>query len=256
MMQKQKARILIVEDSKTQALQLKRDLNKEGYQTNVAFNALEALELLKGQTFDIVISDVIMPEMDGYELCKIIKKDFQDPPLAVILLTALQEPEDIIKGLASGADNFIIKPYDLSTLVNRIEYILANQKIRESNGPELKFEVVFAGKRHTITSQQMQIIDILLSSYETILQKTRELERVNKELKEALNEIKQLHGMLPICSHCHKIRDDEGYWHRVEEYIEEHAEVTFTHSLCPTCLVELYPEYADKVKKRQSEKEK
>ncbi len=252
----QDVKILIVEDSKTQALQLKRDLAKHNYETRVAYNAKEALDWLKKEEFDIVISDVIMPEMDGYELCKIIKRDFQQKPLSVILLTALREPEDIVKGLASGADNFIVKPYDLPTLVNRIEYILANQKIRQSNGPELKFEVFFAGKRHTITSQQMQIIDILLSSYETILQKTRELERVNKELKAALAEIKHLHGMLPICSHCHKIRDDEGYWHRVEEYIEEHADVTFTHSLCPECLVELYPEYADKVKKRQQEKEK
>ncbi len=248
-------KILVVEDSKTQAIQLKRDLEKNGFDVQLAFDGKQALKLLENEIFKIVISDVIMPEMNGFELCKIIKSQFKNAFISVILLTALQEPEDIIKGLASGADNFIVKPYDLQSLINRIEYILANQMIRENNGPEIKFEVYFGGKRYTVTSQQMQIIDLLFSSFETILHKNRELEKINKELKEALNQIKQLKGMLPICSNCHKIRDDEGYWHRVENYIEQHADVTFTHSLCPDCLIELYPEYAEKVKNRQKNKE-
>ena len=247
-------KILVVEDSKTQALQLKNDLTKHGFEVTLAFDAKQALNILKKEEFKIIISDVIMPGMNGFEFCKKVKEMFKNKTVSVILLTALREPEDIIKGLSAGADNFIVKPYDISVLISRIEYIIANQMIRENNGPELKFEVYFNGKRHTLASPQMQIIDLLLSSYETILHKNRELERVNKELKNALNEIKQLHGMLPICSHCHKIRDDEGYWHRVEEYIEKHADVTFTHSLCPNCLEELYPDYADKVKKRQKDK--
>ncbi len=240
-------KILVVEDSKTQALHLKHDLQKSGCAVTLAFDARQALDILKQEVFDIVISDVIMPGMSGFDLCRKIKADPSLNETSIILLTALQEPEDIVKGLGSGADNFIIKPYNLDILLNRIEYILANKKIRESNGPELKFEVMFAGKRYSIASQQMQIIDLLLSTYETILYKNRELERINKELKEALNTITQLQGMLPICSNCHKIRDDDGYWHRVEEYIEKHSDVTFTHSLCPECLNKLYPEYAAKI---------
>ncbi len=247
-------KILAVEDSKTQALHLKHDLQKSGYEVTLAFNAAQALETLRSESFDIVISDVIMPGMSGFELCKIIKADPRLKKTAIILLTALQEPEDIVKGLGSGADNFIIKPYDLDILQNRIEYIMANKTIRESNGPELKFEVMFAGKRYSIASQQMQIIDLLLSTYETILYKNRELERMNRELKEALNTINQLQGMLPICSNCHKIRDDDGYWHRVEEYIEKHSDVTFTHSLCPECLNKLYPEYAAKINSKKKDK--
>jgi hypothetical protein len=60
--------------------------------------------------------------------------------------------------------------------------------------------------------------------------------------------------MLPICSNCHKIRDDDGYWHRVEEYIEKHSDVTFTHSLCPECLNKLYPEYAAKINSKKKDK--
>ncbi len=249
-------KILAVEDSKTQALHLKHDLQNSGYEVTLAFNGQQALDILKEECFDIIISDVIMPGMSGFELCRKIKSDPKLQDTAIILLTALQEPEDIVKGLGSGADNFIIKPYNLDILLNRIEYILANRKIRESNGPELKFEVMFAGKRYSIASQQMQIIDLLLSTYETILFKNRELERINKELKEALNTINQLQGMLPICSNCHKIRDDDGYWHRVEEYIEKHSDVTFTHSLCPECLNKLYPEYAAKMSARKKKRNK
>ncbi len=247
-------KILVVEDSKTQALHLKHDLMQSKYNITIAFNGNQALSMLKTDSFDIIISDVIMPGMDGFQLCKKIKNNEQTQNIAVILLTALQEPEDIVKGLGSGADNFIIKPYDLKILLSRIEYILANKKIRESNGPEIKFEVMFAGKHYSIASQQMQIVDLLLSTYETILYKNRELERINKELKKALNEINQLQGMLPICSNCHKIRDDDGYWHRVEEYIEQHADVTFTHSLCPECLNKLYPEYAAKINAKKEKK--
>ncbi|MCP3980610.1 MAG: response regulator [bacterium] len=63
------------------------------------------------------------------------------------------------------------------------------------------------------------------------------------ELQSALSEVKQLQGMLPICMHCKRIRDDRDTWHRLENYLEEHSDVMFTHSLCQGCLKEHYPEY-------------
>ena len=71
-----------------------------------------------------------------------------------------------------------------------------------------------------------------------------ELARTNEELKKALNELKQLSGMLPICSCCKKIRDDNGYWEQIEFYISSHSEALFSHCLCPECLKRLYPELA------------
>ncbi len=67
------------------------------------------------------------------------------------------------------------------------------------------------------------------------------------DLRQALDEVKTLHGLLPICSHCKKIRDDRGYWEELETYLEQHTEVDFSHSLCPSCLEALYPEYAPEV---------
>lgn len=73
----------------------------------------------------------------------------------------------------------------------------------------------------------------------------RERERLIEELQTALREVKQLSGLLPICAHCKKIRDDQGYWHQVEAYIGDHAGVEFSHGLCPDCLAKFYPEYHD-----------
>jgi len=67
--------------------------------------------------------------------------------------------------------------------------------------------------------------------------------RQNKELQTALNEIKQLRGIIPICSSCKKIRDDAGFWHQVESYIHDHSEAEFSHSICPDCMKKLYPDF-------------
>ncbi|HCL00089.1 MAG TPA: hypothetical protein DHW42_08310 [Candidatus Marinimicrobia bacterium] len=77
----------------------------------------------------------------------------------------------------------------------------------------------------------------------------QEREKLIGELTEALNKVKQLGGMLPICANCKKIRDDDGYWQQIEAYISEHADVEFSHGLCPDCVKELYPEYYDTVMK-------
>lgn len=69
-----------------------------------------------------------------------------------------------------------------------------------------------------------------------------ELQEKNERLTEALKEIKQLSGLLPICSSCHQIRDEKGGWDRIERYIQQHSEATFSHTLCPTCAKELYPD--------------
>ena len=67
-----------------------------------------------------------------------------------------------------------------------------------------------------------------------------------QELRRALSEIKQLRGIIPICSACKKIRDDKGFWQQVESYVSEHTEAQFSHSICPECMKKLYPEFVEK----------
>jgi AmiR/NasT family two-component response regulator len=69
------------------------------------------------------------------------------------------------------------------------------------------------------------------------------LRRLNQELQAALDQVKTLNGLLPICASCKKIRDDSGYWQQVEVYLQQHSQAEFTHGLCPDCLAALYPDY-------------
>ena len=234
--------VLIVEDNPVQALLLQRLLEKSGYTVSVACNGVEALAHLQKHIPSLVISDILMPEMDGYELCRKIKAHDGLKSIPVMLLTQLSEPEDIIRGLECGADNFVTKPYDKKSLIPRIRYILVNQEIRKRPISEMGIEIYFAGNKHFINSDRLQILDLLFSTYENTLQQKQELEITNKELKEALETIKILKGLIPICSNCKKIRYDKGYWNHIEAYIQEHSEAEFSHGICPECAKQLYPD--------------
>lgn len=247
-----KVKILLIEDSVTQAQQLQYTLEEERFKVDWVENGKEALKYLETNIPTIIVSDVLMPEMDGFEFCSIIKKNHKYAQIPIILLTMLSDPQDIIRGLDSGADNFITKPYDREYLLSRITYILTNQKLRRMSGKrssEMGLEIFFAGKKQYITSEKMQIIDLLFSTFEAVIQKNAELERLNKELKEAYENIGVLKGLIPICSKCKKVRKDDGFWEQVDVYITEHSEADFSHSLCPDCAKELYPDLDKKKKK-------
>ena len=169
-------RILIAEDSPTQAEQLKRLLERHGYHVPVAHDGETALRLLREQTPAMVITDIVMPGMDGYELCQRIKADENLKDIPVILLTGLSDPEDIIKGLACGADNFITKPYDEEILLSRLQHILVNQELRMGKPTDMGLDIFFAGTTHHITSERMQILGLLFSVFETALQRTQQLQ--------------------------------------------------------------------------------
>ena len=237
------AEILIVEDSATQAMQLQNLLEQGGYHVSVARNGEEALVCLAEGAFHLVVSDIVMPGMDGYELCRKIKRHEALKAVPVLLLTHLTEPEDIVRGLACGADNFVTKPYDRELLLSQVDYILANRSLRSRVRSEMGIEVIFGGQKHFINSDRMQILDLLFSTFETSLRQKRELERVNRELKEAADTINTLHGILPICANCKKIRDDKGAWSQVEAYVASHSKAQFSHSICPECAKKLYPEF-------------
>ncbi len=237
-----KMEILVVEDSPTQAIKLQQFLENNSYSVSVANNGVSALSLLQEWSPKLIISDIVMPEMDGYELCRKIKSRDRLKSIPIILLTTLSEPEDIVNGLACGADNFVTKPYDKNLLLSRIQYILVNQKLRQNLSSDMGMEVFFAGNKFFINSDRLQILNLLFSTYENTLQQKRKLEQVNKELQDALDNIKELEGILPICVHCKKIRDNGAEWQKLEAYIEKHSEAQFSHAICPDCMERLYPE--------------
>jgi DNA-binding response OmpR family regulator len=141
-------KILIVEDSSTQALQLQRILEKYNYQVSVATNGREALAYMNEHRPMMVISDVMMPDMDGYELCRQMRENENLDDIPIILLTRLSDREDMIKGLGLGADNFITKPYREDVLISRVRFLLANfemkkkEKIERQNLKKPKINVL------------------------------------------------------------------------------------------------------------------
>jgi hypothetical protein len=183
--------ILIVEDSLTQAVKLQYLLEEEGIQTVVARNGLDALTLLQTTRPHLIISDIIMPEMDGYELCRRLKSDASLKNIPIILLTALSDPHDVIKAMENGADNFVTKPYTKTFLLSRVQHILINQQLRRTPGPGANIEVYFANRRYSLPPEPTQMVDLLLSTFENAVQKNLELQEANQQLLQMQQELKQ-----------------------------------------------------------------
>ena len=201
-------KILIAEDEKTSRKILEKTLTKAGHDVVAVEDGLKALASIQKEAPDMLITDWMMPDLDGLELCRRVRALNLSSYVYIILLTALTEKERITQGLDAGADDYITKPFDRTELLARVR----------------------AGER--------------------VIQLEKSLRQKNKELSEALAQVKQLKGLLPICMYCKKIRNDENYWQQVEEYLVEHTEADFSHSICPECMEKNYPEYMERIKAR------
>jgi DNA-binding response OmpR family regulator len=186
--------ILIAEDSLTQARRLQYILEQQGYRVVAAVNGRAALECATRERPALIISDVVMPEMTGYELCRQVKQDAQLGDVPVVLVTTLSDPHDVIRGLECGADNFILKPYETDQLLRRIQLVLANDSLRHGSPRAAPpgLEIVFRGQRHCITADRLQILNLLLSTYEAAIERNNELTSTRDELRHANLELQQL----------------------------------------------------------------
>ena len=116
----EKLEILVIEDSPTQALQMQFLLEAEGYEVTVARNGSEGLDYLSKNPFPIVITDWVMPEMDGIEFCRALRQQKQEGYVYVFLVTAKNSKEDLVRGLEGGADDYLVKPIDPAELTARL----------------------------------------------------------------------------------------------------------------------------------------
>ena len=175
------SRVLIVEDSPTQAARLKHVLTTAGFEVAVASRGQDAIGMAKANPPDLLVSDVNMPGMDGYELCRVVRADKDISDLAILLLTGMSDPEDIILGLDAGADSYLTKPYEESELADRINFVLSNKV--EERLAESPLEVNFLGKKHSISASRAQMLGLLLSTYESAAQQNRRLNREQLNFK-------------------------------------------------------------------------
>ena len=179
--------ILVVEDSPTQAERLRYILEREDFKVKVASNGQMALQMLTQEPPDIVISDIIMPEMDGYELCRRIKTDSALKDVSVVLATSLSDPKDVLRALEVGANNFLRKPYEEESLYSRIRNIMANRQLRKRAPSADRQVFYFDGHSYLLPSDGVQALDLLLSTYEAAVQQNAELTRARDSLRQ-LNE--------------------------------------------------------------------
>ncbi len=175
--------ILIVEDEPVQAMKLQLILQEHGHRASVARSADEALAMMEATVPHLVVSDIVMPGMDGYSLCERIRADARFRNTRVILLTSHSEPADVLRGLASGADSFVVKPFDATELLENVGRVLGAGSNGEETGPAAATPVSFGDLEFRIRSSRRQILNFFLSAYEGALRKSQELVRTHEDLK-------------------------------------------------------------------------
>lgn len=131
--------ILIIEDEKRVADLLKAGLEENGYQTMVAYDGAMGLRLFQAYSFQLVISDIILPKLDGFELCKEIRKLNERIP--ILMLTALGSADDKLEGFDAGADDYMVKPFDFRELIARVRVLLRRSGETVVTPPE---EVIYS----------------------------------------------------------------------------------------------------------------
>ena len=181
------ATVLIVEDSPDQAELLQQRLEGAGYKVIAARDGAEGIAAARATHPDAVVTDVNMPVMDGYGLCRAIRDDEALKLTPVILLTVLSDPTDVIRGLAAGADAYLAKPYKLSALLSRIETLIACPLAAPPQVERRKLEVRLDGATHFVDANGPRMLSLMVSAYENSVIQNEDLATAQQVLKD-LNE--------------------------------------------------------------------
>jgi sigma-B regulation protein RsbU (phosphoserine phosphatase) len=177
--------VVIAEDSRMQARMLIRRLEEAGHTVRWGENGALALALAKERRPDIIVSDIEMPEMTGYEFCKAAKSDPALKTVPFILLSTLSDPIDIIRGLDSGADNYVTKPYEPDYLLGRMNSLLASPLESADDASATMLEVTLQGQMFRVKAGRQQVLNLLVSTFENAVAKNQELVVANQELSVA-----------------------------------------------------------------------
>jgi signal transduction histidine kinase len=180
--------ILVAEDSRLQAALLEETLSGAGYTVSLARNGKEALRLFNDRPPDLVLTDIEMPEMTGYEFCRAVKD--LAPEIPVVLLTQLREVQDVLKGLSAGANSYLTKPCEGDFLLQKVRELLEARRNPSSNG-----SITLAGETYQVTAPRDQILSLLLSTFENAVEQNRLLVQRNQQLQELNEKKNELLGM-------------------------------------------------------------
>lgn len=331
--------VLVVDDQPANLKVLLEILKKHDFQVYLADSGERALSTLANIEPDLILLDVMMPGLNGFQTCKEIKTNPEWAGIPIIFITALEDMENKLQGFDVGGVDYITKPFQHAEVMARIKvHVALRQKERELADAQQRlsdiveflpdstlaidldgkviiwnraaaeytgiradailgkgnFEhgIPFYGKRcPTLANLLLQPDKETAEKYDHLIEKNgtliaeeafcpaigksgayisavasklydakgnvrgaiqtmrdqtarkmleQEREELIRELQTALKEVKTLSGMLPICAHCKKVRDDEGYWNQIENYLQEHTGARFSHGICTECADTLY----------------
>ncbi|THB67496.1 MAG: DNA-binding response regulator [Spirochaetaceae bacterium] len=184
-----KKRILIVDDELDILELLRYNLEKEGWETVSASSGEQALQLVQSQSFDLVVLDLMLPGIDGLEVCARIKANSDDGRPAVLMLTARTEDPDVVTGLSVGADDYVTKPFSPRVLNARIKALLRRMKegpstrteIYSAHGIQLdstRYEVTIDGNPVELSATEFGILEVLLKNPGWVFSRTKIIDSV------------------------------------------------------------------------------
>ena len=182
----QNNRVLIVDDDENIVELIKLNLEKEGYQTMCAYDGAEAVKMFSEDEVDIVLLDVMMPEMDGLQTCREIRKTSNVP---IIMLTAKSDTFDKVLGLEMGADDYMVKPFETKELIARVKAVLRrSDKTEVKKDKEIEYqnlsinmsnyELKLNGKVVEIPARELELLYFFASNPDRVFTREQILEKV------------------------------------------------------------------------------
>lgn len=207
-----RADIVIVDDNPYNLKVLSTTLKKEGYDVRPATGGKSALKAIEAKPPELILLDIMMPGMTGYEVCASLKGNEKTQNIPIIFISALDDLQDKVKGFSMGCVDYISKPFQEEEVLARV-----------------RTQIRLGRLQHKLSVQNEQL-----------RKEAEEKEVLIRKLQEMIDNVKVLSGLLPICASCKKIRSDQGYWEHLEIYIETHTEAVFSHGICPDCANKLY----------------
>jgi DNA-binding response OmpR family regulator len=178
--------LLLIEDDERLASLIKRSLEGEDFQVSVAFDGEMGLKLALRQDFSVVISDVLLPKINGLELCKSLRA--QKPQQAILMLTALGTTDDKVDGFDAGADDYLVKPFEMRELVVRLRALVKRHSALPVQAEQLQYadlhlniftkQVKRSGQEISLTPKEFSLLQYFMSNPERVLGRAEIAEKV------------------------------------------------------------------------------